>query len=103
MASRANILARNPYAWSQKSAAKIGWVISLIDRHLRYPFAAGGYPQGAQTAVCFGYNDAAHGLGSVGFIFQVLDQLPQKRFYPRFLFMASKLNPSMPAASESGL
>ena len=51
-------------------------------RHLRYPVADRRYPQRAQTAVRFGYHDAPHRLGSVGFVFQVLGQFPQKRFYP---------------------
>jgi hypothetical protein len=63
--------------------------------HLRYPVSDRRDAQRAQAAVRFGYHDAPHRLGSVGFVFQVLGQFPQKRFYPLSI-LYSLAHPSTP-------
>src|SRR4030065_158180 len=59
-ASWGDFLGRNPYEFGQKSASKIGSMMSF-------------------TAICA---PPARGWGGVGFLFQVWGQSPQKRFYP---------------------
>ena len=69
---------------------------------MRHPVSHRRDAQWTQAAVRFGDHDAAHRLGSVGFVFQVLDQFPQKRVYAYAALYGVEADPVNAGAASVG-